>query len=232
MKRVLIVSITFDELHLLKRVHQKSRPYDIGFECTASFGQDANWWLVNGPDVFILSLPEDPHLIRFYFDRLINVVPKDIPIIFLCESISPGIMQVAPLFKTSRVIKLPVNETFLYRAVLDLSADTISGKKQTEPRFITDLEIVVEVPKKQDASICRMKNISQGGLYFETRYANPNFQPGTDLRIQIELPNKKIYELNAKIAWMKKLATEDVHGFGCSFKEEHSITSEIIRELN
>jgi len=215
LKRVMILSTSFElQTEMEKLVTDRSKA-QFGFETTASFGQTPHWWFVSGPNLLVVDLPEELPLLDPYLSRMTTHLPRSLPVVVLCSSVERNIMEAAAHFQRSRVITRPVNASFLLRAIHDLSAHLDPGAQTTQPRYLTDLRIELVASEGREVVPARMKNISLGGFYCETQRGDASLQ--INEKVQLRLSGRS-YE--AKVIWMKKLASDFYLGFGCRFTEE------------
>lgn len=232
MGKVLIVSTSFDEQKKLEEVYVHHNSGQFSFETTASFGQDASWWALQAPTALVLVLPEDEQLLNFYFDKLTKDVPRSTKILFLANTISPGLMKVSGLFSRVRIIKLPVQSFFLYRSLVDLTTEYPAGRGQVHPRYLTDQSIQVTSDLRSKTTTGQMKNLSIGGMYFELNEQIPSFQTGDLVRVGIGLAGIRSYEFDAKVVWTRPSHNQEATGYGCTFLNRDQLFDTLLTQIN
>lgn len=215
LKRVMILSTSYELQTELEKLMTDRSKAQFGFESTASFGQTPHWWFVSGPNLLVVDLPDEISLLDPYLSRMTTHLPRSLPVLILCSNVERRIMDSAAHFHRSRVITRPVNASFLLRAIHDLSAHLELGVQTTQPRYLTDLRVDLMVSEGREKVPARMKNISLGGFYCETQRGDSSLQINEKVQVQI---SGRSYE--AKVIWMKKLASDFYLGFGCRFTEE------------
>lgn len=230
MKRCLIISTSFVEQKILEEAQSNQGPLHLGFETTASFGQEINWWLVSGPDVLVINLPDERDLLELFYDKTRESVPRAMPIIFVADGVDPELMKLAGEFDRTRIIKKPLTGPFLYRAICDLATD-FGPHRQTKPRYLTDQVVHISMTGKRETCAARMKNVSLGGFYIETDMDPYFLQVNTAINVRIDLGPGKVHEFRARIVWMKKLAAERTMGFGCQFVDPAGELNNLLKDV-
>ena len=91
--------------------------------------------------------------------------------------------------------------------------------QRASKRFVYEAAIIIEKCDSRTYTHGRMYNYSSGGIYFESDVA---FQPGTQVRIDIENPSKGLNSghLLGKVKWCQEIAAAVVlydYGIGIEF---------------
>lgn len=226
MKKVLIISTSFEEQRMIEEVMKASGPAQLTVETTASFGQEAAWWSTQGPDILVLQLPSDTLLQESFFTKLKKDVPKSQPIIFLCEGISSSLMMMSSHFSKVRMLKAPVNGFDLYRTVIDLIADYKEGQRQIHPRYLTDQPVEISSDYKPGRASASMKNLSMGGAYFEANVTGFSIESGDLVKLSILVGEPaKQYVFDAKVVWVKET------GFGVTFIDRDEVYNNLLKNI-
>lgn len=229
MKRILLIANSFDEQEKLEDIVYHHSPGDFAFETTASFGQDAAYWLSQPPDVVVIDLPNDDALQVFYLNKLRAVVPKTQRIIILCPNVSAALMKLSQEFQRIRLMKAPVDSFMLYRAILDFTKTYEPGKQQVHPRYLTDQKVEVTSDLKQGRTDGRMKNLSLSGAYFEATGLGFEMSPKDFIKLSIFAPTSaKFFVFDAKVVWSKALP-EGGFGFGVMFTNSEDVYNNLLK---
>ena len=231
MKRILIISSEMRQQELLQGVANGHRPGDFGFETTASFGQESNFWQIQAPDVLIMELPEDDLLQGYYFTKLRKDVRKDQPIIFICSAISAPLMQLSMHFTKVRMMKNPVDGTSLYRSVIDLTQEFEEGKKQISPRYMTDQAVEVRSDSHEGHMKAIMKNLSVTGAYFETLEDGFQIRSGDFVRLSVFVGVPvKLYVFDVRVVWAAEKGAAK-KGYGCVFVDKDEVYNNLLKNM-
>ena len=231
-KKILIVSPSFEDQKMIEEVAQDhSGGREFEFQTTASFGQEASWWLQAKVDVVVLRLPEDELMQTFFFHKLKNDVPRTVPLAILTPKISQALLQLTPLFQKVRIMKTPVSGNFLYRLVVDLSTEWEEGKLQAAPRYLTEQEIAVGMSDGDQKIKAVMRNLSVSGVYFEAQSTKPTFKNGDVVKIHVILEEGRMYDFDATVVWVKDLGMKIGYGYGCNFVEMTEAYRNLIKKF-
>ncbi len=231
MKKVLIVSTSFNEQDLIEEVAQSHGPMEMTIESTASFGQDADFWNTQAPDVLVLSLPDDDLLQGYYFTKLRKDVPPGQPIIVLCSAISAALMQLSMEYSKIRMLKAPFDGFTLFRTIQDLLVEYKEGQRQAHPRYLTDQTIEIHSDFFPGSLKARMKNLSLSGAYFET--ADKSFELNTGDFVKISIlagPASRQYIFDVRVVW-SKVQDNGETGFGVTFVDKQQVYDHLLRNL-
>lgn len=232
MKKVLIVSPSFDEQKMIEEVAQHHNPGGLSIETTASFGQDGEWWTANMPNALIVHLPEDDLLQGYYFTKLRRDIPRTQPIIFLCSTISSALMQMSLNFGKVRMIKTPVEGFSLYRALIDLLREFEPGRNQGNPRYLTDQAVEVLSDFREGRILARMKNLSLSGAYFESAQRDFELAPGDFVKMSVNIGQpQRQYIFDAKVVWTKPQQTPGVIGYGVTFIDKEEVYNNLLKNI-
>ncbi|PWU19325.1 MAG: hypothetical protein C5B49_05985 [Bdellovibrio sp.] len=202
------------------------------FETTASFGQDVTFWTLQNWAALVLVLPDDEVLLPHFLQKLKNTVPRSLNLLLVAPTLTPQLMQTTSLFTRMRVVKSPVDGFSLYRNLIDLTTVYPAGMIQTQPRYLTDQQILVVSDFKNKESPGQMRNLSTGGIYFEISELVPSFLPGDLIRIMVDLQGLNSYQFDAKVIWSKPLANADVTGYGCAFLNNEQVYDTILARVS
>jgi len=232
LKKVLIISPSSDEQKMIEEVAQHHNPGGLSVETTASFGQDSDWWLVNMPDALIVCLPDDDLLQGYYFTKLRRDMPRTQPIIFLCKTISAALMQISMNFGKVRMIKTPVEEFSLYRALIDLFREFEPGQQQSHPRYLTDQSVEILSDFRDGKIVARMKNLSMSGAYFESAQRDFELVAGDFVKMSVGIGQPpKQYVFDAKVVWVKPQQTPGVVGYGITFIDKEEVYNNLLKNI-
>lgn len=209
------------------QIHERGAEFE--FETSASFGQAHEWFDQAGLSLIVLRLPEDEPLQTFFFMKLKKDVPKTMPLLLLSATITQPLLQLTHHFSKLRMLKLPVNPAFLYRAVLDITTEWEPGKQQVHPRYATEYEVEVRLPGDGARAPAMMKNMSLGGAFFELPDAGGlDLKPTDVVEISIRIPGADEYVFEARVVWLKPVA-EGVTGYGCTFTDMDETLQSLLR---
>lgn len=231
MKKVLIISPHTHEQELLQSAALAHRPGDFSFEATTSFAQDVNYWTIQAPDVLVINIPDDDQLQGLYFAKIRKDLLKNQAIIFLCTSISPGLMQISQIFSKVRIMKAPLEKNSLFRAVIDLTAEFEDGRRQISPRYLTEQEIEIRSDLSDGRIRGVMKNLSVTGAYFETLEDGFEIKSGDFVRISVYAGAPvKLYVFDVRIVWTKKTESGN-KCFGCTFVNKDEVYNHLLKHM-
>lgn len=220
---------------MLEEVYSHHNSGQFVFETTASFGQPAHFFFQSPPQVLILTMPEDPHLQSYYFEKLRADVPVNLRIIFLCSAMTQGLMEASTLFERVRLIKTPVTGFFLYRAVTDITTDYPPNEQQIHPRYLTDQPIRLHLISGGASVEAQMKNLSISGAYFEIEENHPSFKVEDMIRMTVELAGIRGYQFDARIVWRKPDIKVDggknKMGYGCAFLNKEAVYDSLLSQV-
>lgn len=231
MKRVLIVSTSFDEQKKIEEVAQYHNPGGLSVETTGSFAQDITYWTMQPPDVLVLNLPDDPLLQGYFFTKLRKDVPAQQPIVFLCSAISQSLMQLSMHYSKIRMLKLPVEAMALYKAVTDLMIDFNSGGRKVHPRYLTDqvAEIYSEFNEHRYQGV--IKNMSLSGAYFEVADDTILINAGDFIKLSVSVGEPlKSHVLDVRVVWSKKQES-GATGFGVTFVNKEDVYNHLLKHM-
>ena len=232
MKKVLIVSTSFEEQKMLEEVARHQGTIEFQVDSTASFGQDASCCVISPPDVLVIQLPEDPLIQEYFFTKLRKDVPKTQPIIFINSTISSSLMQLTTEFARVRMLKAPVEAFFLYRYVSELIRDFSEGEQQTHPRYLTDQEVELSSDYTHDKAKATMRNLSMGGAYLELPLGGLALNPGDLAKISIFLGKPpKQYVFDVRVVWNKSLDGQQRRGIGVTFVDRQEVYDSLLKNL-
>lgn len=231
MKRILIVSTSYDEQNKIEEVAQYHNPGGLVLETTASFAQDITYWTTQAPDVLILHLPDDDLTQGFFFTKLRKDVPATQSIVFLCSQISASVMQLSTQFSKVRMLKTPVDGFALYRAVNDLLQKFKDGNKQIHPRYLTDQPVEIYSDKFDGKVMGTMKNLSLSGAYYESAGKEFEMKVGdlVKLSIVVNAPGKQ-YVFDARIVWAKEQGS-GATGYGVTFVDKDEVYNNLLKNI-
>lgn len=213
---------------MIEQINEHHSPGAYQIETSASFAQEAGWWAVNNIDLLILNLPEDEELQSHFIRRLKNDVPKALPIIFLCNNISSQLMQVAASFAKTRTIKAPVDNYFLYRAVVEILTD-YGTKQQIHPRYLVDQPAIVTRQGKDGQLMAQIKNLSMSGAYFEAKDASMKISVDDVIKIMVNVDAGGEYAFDAKVVWVKPNVDAGATGYGVAFLDETEMLNALLK---
>ena len=228
MKSILIVSTSLQEEKNLAQAAFRAGDSKLTIRSTASFGQDAVWWEENRPDVLILNLPDELVLQGYFYDKMSDTLPIDLPVIILCGQISPNLMLLSARFQKIRILKAPVTADNLYRTAMEVDKDYEPGKRQVHPRYLTDQEIEVFSDLKPDRFKAVMKNLSLTGAYLESSEDPLELQKDDIVKIKVEISQRREYIFDAKVVWARKLDT-GIYSFGVTFVDETEVFNTLMK---
>jgi len=216
---------------MIEEVMAQHQPETYQLETTGSFGQKPEWWAQNAPDALVIKLPADDFLQGFFFSKLKSDVPKAVSLLFICETVSAGLMQMTTHFQKVRIMKSPVEAFDLYRSLGDLLADYHPGKQQASPRYMTNQSIIVSSDSKKGQLEAKMGNLSISGAFFEVNQNTMGLANGDLIRIQIVIPGLKEYVFDAKIVWVRGNQPDQPQGFGCTFVDKDEVYENLLKGI-
>lgn len=231
MKKVLIISTSYDEQKMIEEVASQQQSVSFQIETTGSFGQKPEWWAQQAPDVVLIKLPSDEFLQNFFFAKLKTDIPKTVSLLFICDSISAALMQMTTLFQKVRILKSPIESFDLFRALNELLADYEPGRQQASPRYMTNQAIIVSSDFKTGKLDALMKNLSISGAFFESKDNSMGLANGDLIRIQIIIPGMKEYVFDAKIVWVRANQPGQANGFGCTFIDKNEVYNNLLKGI-
>lgn len=213
---------------MIEEINEHHSPGAYQVETTASFAQEADWWTVNAIDLLIINLPEDPELQGHFLRRLKSDVPKALPVIFLCGSITSQMMQVSSSFSRTRTIKSPVDSYFLYRAVVEILTD-YGTKQQIHPRYLVDQPVVITKQGKAGQILAQIKNLSMSGAYFEARDTTIKILIDDVIKMTVQVDSGGEYIFDAKVVWVKPQPESGATGYGVAFLDESEMLNALLK---
>lgn len=228
MKSILIISTSLHEEKSLAQAAFRAAVSDVKMTSTATFGQDAAWWDQNRPDVLVINLPDEKVLQKYFFDRMRTELPKDLPLITLCSSISGEMMGLSMQFKKIRVLKAPVGADVLFRNIQELWKEYSPDQQQIHPRYLTEQEISIASDTKQGSSIGVMRNLSLSGAYIEVPDNAMSLQPEDIIRIKVMIEVDKEYFFDARIVWFRQLPSA-TFGIGVTFVDKEEVFNNLLK---
>jgi hypothetical protein len=232
LKRVLIVSTSFDEQNMLESVMKFHDPGSFAVDTTASFGQEESFWLEEAPDLLVVKLPDEELMEQYFHAKLQKDVPKSQPILFLSRNISSSLMQLSLTFQKIRLLKIPTDAMTLFKTIQDALRPFQKGKQQAHPRFMTDHNTELEIRPSGDKIAATMKNLSLSGAYFEADLPENSLKKSDILKVKIEIGDpKKFYFFDAKIIWIKLQRSPNTFGFGVNFIDTDESIDSILKNL-
>lgn len=232
MKKVLIISTSLDEQKTIEEVAKHHNPDGLAIETTASFGQEAAWWIVNAPNVLVINIPEDDLLQGYFFTKLRKDIPTTQPLIILCSTISAPLMQLSQTFSKVRMIKTPYQGFFLYRTLIDLIKDYTPEQQQMQPRYLTNHPVEVLSDFAQGKVTADLKNLSLSGAYFESTSTEFPIKPGDFVKLSVALGQaSKQYLFDAKVVWSRPQAEVGVVGYGVAFMDREEVYNNLLKNL-
>jgi hypothetical protein len=231
LKRILIISTSYDEQSKIEEVAQYHNPGGLVLETTASFAQDITFWTTQSPDVLVLHLPDDDLVQGFFFTKLRKDVPPSQPIIFLCSQISAPVMQLSQQYSKVRMLKTPVDGFALYRAINDLMKKFKEGQRQVHPRYLTDQPIEVSSDQKTGKLQGFMKNLSLSGAYFESEGVDLVLESGDLVKLSILIGEPaKQYVFDVRIVWARPQAS-GATGYGVTFVDKEEVYNNLLKNV-
>lgn len=215
---------------MLEKSLQSSIRQDLQFETTASFGQEPSWWVENGPDALIISLPPDDLMQGYYLNKLRNDVPRSLPVLLLSSTVSASLMQLSQIFMKVRMLKTPVDGAVMVRTVVEMVTNWGPGREQTHPRYMTDQEIKITSESTPGNSLAaRMKNLSLSGAYFESENRDSHFNPGDYIKLVVMTGEPlREHSFDARIVWIKPIH-EQGRGFGVTFVNKEDVYNHLLK---
>jgi len=231
LKRVLIISTSYDEQNKIEEVAQYHNPGGLVLETTASFAQDITFWTTQAPDVLVLHLPDDDLIQGFFFTKLRKDVPPTQAIVFLCSSISAAVMQLSTQFSKARMLKTPVDGFALYRALNDLLQKFKEGQKQIHPRYLTDQPVEIYSDQFDGKMQGVMKNLSLSGVYFESAGTEFDLKQGDLIKLSIFIGQPaKQYVFDVRIVWVKPQPNATI-GYGVTFVDKDEVYNNLLKNI-
>jgi len=233
LKRVLIISTSYDEQTKIEEVAQYHNPGGLVLETTATFAQDITYWTTQAPDVLILQLPDDDLTQGFFFTKLRKDVPPTQPIVFICSQISASLMQLSTQFSKVRMLKMPVDGFALYRAMNELLQKFKEGQKQIHPRYLTDQPVEIYSDQHQGKVQGAMKNLSLSGAYFESSETEFEMKVGDLIKLSIltgPTSSSKQYVFDVRIVWVKTQST-GATGYGVTFVDKDEVYNNLLKNI-
>jgi hypothetical protein len=231
LKKVLIISTSFDEQKKLEEVAFHHDRDGFSFETTASFGQDPSYWISQPPALVIIQLPGDDILHTYYFAKLRSSVPTTQPLLFLCSEVTVPLMQLSQSFNRVRMMKAPVDGFALYRAVVDNTKEYEPGKQQVHPRYLTDQKVDILSDFHQGKIAGVMKNLSLTGAYIEAAQLAFPIEPENFIKVSALIGNShRSFVFDAKVVWKKK-QDDGVMGFGVMFVNRDDVYENLMKNI-
>ncbi|MFN7455068.1 MAG: PilZ domain-containing protein [Pseudobdellovibrionaceae bacterium] len=231
MKKVLIISTSFDEQKKLEEVAFNHDRDGFSFETTASFGQEPSYWLPQPPALVIIQLPDDDLLQSYYFTKLRSSVPITQPLLFLCSQVTVPLMQLSQSFDRVRMMKTPIDGFALYRAVVDNTKDYEPGKQQIHPRYLTDqkVEILSDFHPGKISGV--MKNLSLTGAYIEADQLSFPVEPENFIKVSALIgTSMRSFIFDARVVWKKK-QDHGMTGFGVMFVNRDDVYDNLMKNI-
>lgn len=198
----------------------------VQVETTASFGQNAEWWNANRPTALIVHLPSDQQLQGYFFSKIKSDLPKDLPVLFVCEAVSSSLMQASTFLQKVRILKMPLEPQTLWKGILELLAD-FNTSKVVAHRYMTDQEAIVSSDFREGKMKARLKNLSVTGAYFEVENNLMSLKKEETVRLQVVISNIREYVFDCKIVWVKPLDAGT--GFGVTFLDKDDVLNNLFK---
>jgi hypothetical protein len=231
LKRVLIISISFDEKKQLQDLVKGNDPALFDFEVTASFGQDSGYWATRPPAVLILHLPDDDNLQSFFIEKIKKDIPKVLPLVILCPRISSSLMALSQAHSKLRFFKMPMEPAAVYRALIDLTRVYKEGERQVHPRYQTHQPVEVTSDFMEGRMPAIMKNLSMSGAYFEADSAAFEIKANDLLKISVYLAeSNRQYIFDVKVVWSKP-QTSGAIGYGVTFVNKEEVYNSLLKSF-
>lgn len=228
MKKILIISTSYDEQKMIQETARILGQDPPEIKTTASLGQDAIWWKENLPEILVIRLPKDPYLQSQFFSKLRIHVPKECPLVLICDAILPGLMQISTIFPKVRIMKAPVDAAELFRGMEDLTQARPAGQQQASPRYLTNQRAVVYSSTSPENMEAVLKNLSATGAYFEAEKNSLGLKKEDLIRIQIVITGLRDYTFNCRVVWVRKLEGDRI-GVGVGFVDEDTALEELLK---
>lgn len=202
---------------------------------TASFGQDASWWLNQMYDLVVISLPPDNELQVYYLEKLYRDVPKKQPLLFLTSNVTTPLIKLSIKFPKVRIMKEPVTPTALHGMLENIFRPEIPGKTAIHPRYPTDKDVHVTCGYG-DKILGTMKNLSLSGAYLELFMHVDEINIGETVKLEIKIGvPAELKSYQAKIIWKKDkssdLSLETVTGLGVCFINGEEFYNDLLKDL-
>ena len=230
MKKILIIGISLDEQKIIE-ANKPSQMGPISVETTASFGQPAIFWKTTPPSLLVVHLPQDQKLEAFFYKKIKTDLPPELPILFLTETISTALMQVANMMRKVRIMKTPIEEATLAKYLKELLLDFSSH--QAAVRYPTDQPVVIRSVFKGGSLKGVIKNLSKSGAYIETALESVKLDVEDVVVIEVKVDDAKtsepkIYNFDAKVVWRKSASATSI-GYGVTFLDKEDMLSSILK---
>jgi FixJ family two-component response regulator len=176
-------------------------------------------------------MPSDELGQQFMFAKLHSEIPKQLPILFLTETMTAELMHLSMQFQKVRFLKVPTDPLALYENVQDSLRTYRKGKQQLHPRFQTSTPASVEVLSTGIKLQALMKNLSMTGAYFEADVKEHRLKISDKVKIKIETGEPaKVYFFEGKIVWTKLQKPPYFFGFGVVFFEREKSIEDVFKD--
>ncbi len=204
MKTILIISSSLDEEKKIQDAKLFKSDPDLNFVTSASFGQEANWWLENMPAVLIVCLPEDEAFHPYFLKKLTDDVPKNIPLVLSTPTLSPPIIHAGVHFDKFKILRTPFNGEEVYAAIHDYIHPRELGKQQAHQRYMVNQTALVEIGEQVFSMVIR--NLSLSGAFVEYEGNDAPVAPNDRITLKVQTGDaKKDYEFIARVVWARSL---------------------------
>lgn len=227
MKKILIISVSMEEQQMIEATMKASGKEAFSIETTASFAQPAEWWSKNKIDILVIRLPEDQALQEYFFQRIRKELPKDLPLLFICETVSSSLMQLTNQLAKVRILKTPLESQILWRGLQELQLE-FAGHQKAAHRYMTDQEVTISSDFREGKVVGRLKNLSVSGVYFEVDENILALKNDEIVRLHVLITNLREYMFDCKIVWVKDLG-EGRLGFGGTFMDKNEVLNSLLK---
>lgn len=226
MKKILIIGVSFDEQKMIERLDPSSGLGPLKVQTTASFGQPKIFWTQNPPDILVLRMPVDNSLETFYFKKIKNDLPPELPMLFISDNISSALMQMANFLKKVRILKTPLDEGGLQKTLQELLVNYPA--QQIATRFPTEQPAIIRSELRPGEMSGVIRNLSATGAYIEVEENSLGLELHEIFTVQIEVAESKNYSFDCKVMWTKK-THEGLIGFGVAFINKEELLGSVIK---
>jgi hypothetical protein len=235
LKSILIISTSLQEEKNLAEAAFRFGKTDLSINTTASFGQEMIWWIANRPDVLILNLPDDEVMQNYFFNKMKQSLPREIPLIILSTNIPSELMLLSSEFKKIRSLKAPVKADVLFKNAEEICKDYDPGKQQLHPRYLTDQNITISSDLKSGEIEAKMKNLSLTGAYVEFSEGQMQLNVDDLVKLRVGVSAAKDYFFDAKVVWIKELPAKDnvslFFAMGLNFIDKEEVFENLFKGL-
>jgi len=231
-KKVMIVGVSFAEQQLIEEHMSSSGEFGKQKEAlevttSASFGQSATWWRENKPDVLILRTPSDPLLEAYFFTKIKADLPKELPILFICDSVSSSLMQLSAQLARVRILKMPLDATTIWKSIQELLID-FAGRQNIAHRFSTDQDVEITSPLRSGTLRGRLKNLSVTGGLIEIIDNTMGLEKDDLIEVVIEIKGVREYTFHFRVVWIRT-ETKTKINLGVSFANQGEVLDSLVK---